>query len=351
MAIRVGNIGMLGNLGSRLLAALSRDPDFELAVGVVQPDNNLVRALSALATNQNLKDISWAKKMFMAAKHSEVKKWNDSQTLIIFLPVDQLALKAECDVVIDVTNYGSQQLMEQYNSFGGPVILQSGAKEGSLISPPLVTPSVNGVYRQGDCLVSALIPALSVFKDLQSVRMHLIKQFGEKLGDYPTSDRLNAIYLDPDVDKNLNKELAVLLPEVEVKVDGVYQIPGLKNYLATLALVLENEISGDELRAKLSSAPRMIVAGGNIISTYDVDYYLRSRLQMSGIGIPPIVVYGSTLKPNLSLSSKEVFLQIAIYYKMIAVLPNLDALRILCLGEKPLEAMRNTDKLAAKLSI
>jgi hypothetical protein len=355
MSVKVGIVGMLGNLGSRLTMALSRDPQFEVALGVVQPDDNLTRAISALGTSPGLRQIAWAKKMFLAAKHSQVEKWNSAQSLIEFQPVDQLSLGKECDAIIDVTNCGSRELLEQYRSFAGPVILQSGAKEGHLISPPLVTLSGSNLYRQGDCLVSALVPVLSAFNQngfkLLKARMHLIKQYGERLGDYPTNQRLSATYLCPAAAEFLQAELTGLMPEVEAEVEGIYQIPGLVDYTATLNLELNREISGLELHRRLSGLPRLMVAGEHIASTYEIDYYLRSRLQMSGIGLPPIVVYGSTLKPKKDSRSNRVFLQLAIYYKLIAVLPNIDALRILCLGEEPLTAMRNTDELAKQLPV
>lgn len=351
MAIKVGITGMLGNLGSRLAAVLSRDPDFELTVGVVQPDDNLIRALSALETSSELKNIVWAKKMFMAERHQKVRNWNDRQSLIEFQPVDQLSLKNSCDVVIDVTNYGSRELMQQYGDFKGPVILQSGAKVGSLISPPLMQPSANGIYRQGDCLISALIPVISAFNGLKNIRMHLIKQYGEPLGDYPTYQRLNATYLCPEVVKYLTRELSQLLPKVRLEVEGVYQIPGLIYYTATLILELDQAVSGSDLLNKLNSLPRVKVVGDQITSTYDIDYYLQTRLQMAGLSLPPIIIYGSTLSPGRNEVSTRVYLQLAIYYKLIAVLPNIDALRILCLGEDPLTAMRHTDKLARQLPI
>jgi len=351
MPVRVAIVGALGNLGSRLAIALSQDPAFNLAVGVVQPDDNLIRALSALETNPELKSIIWAEEMFMAERHQKVRNWNARQSLIKFKPVDQLSLKNSCDVVIDVTNYGSRELMRQYLDFKCPVILQSGAKIGNLISPPLVLPSADGIYRQGDCLVSALIPVLSAFNGLTSIRMHLIKQYGEQLGDYPTYQRLNATYLCPDVVKYLMRELSQLLPEVRLEVEGVYQIPGLIYYTATLILELDQAISGADLRNKLGSQPRLKVVGDQITSTYDIDYYLQARLQMAGSSLPPIIVYGSTLKPGKDEVAKRVYLQLAIYYKLIAVLPNIDALRILCLGEDPQTAMRRTDELAHQLPI
>jgi len=349
MAIKVGIVGMQGNLGSRLIAILNRHPDFEPVFGVVQPDNNLDNTLAALKTNRELKKISWAQKMFLAAKHQEVDKWNKKQSMIEFIPVDQLSLKKECQAVIDVTNFGSSQLLSQYKSFGGPVILQSGAKGGQLISPPLINFAADNLYRQGDCLLSALVPPLSAFSGLKSVRTHIIKQYGDKLGDYPTYQRICTTYLCPEVAECLNKELASLLPDVSVNVENVYQIAGQIYYTAYLALELDKKISGEDLRQMLENRPRLIIADSQITSAYDIEYYLSSRLQMNGLRIPPIVIYDKMLFPQKGKASNKVNLTLAIDYRLIAVLPNLDALGVLCLGLAPLEAMQRTDQIVSKL--
>ena len=352
MPIKVAVVGLIGNLGSRLTAILNQSPEFEVAAGVVQPDNNLTKNLDILSVSPQLKQTIFAEKMFMTGRRKDINLWNQKQNQVYFESVDQLSLKKEVEAVIDVTPKGSRELIQQYHDFAGPVILQSGAAPlGKSISPPIIEKADNNIYRQGDCLVSALVPVLKAFDGLKSVRLHLIKQYGEKLLDYPTYQRVNAIYLCTDVADYLKAELSSLMPQVGIEVEGVYQIPGLMYYTATLALELAHPIDGSILKERLSSLPRMMVVADELTSSYDIDYRLRDPFRAVGRGLPPISIYGATLEPGLGSSSKSVKIQLAIYYKLIAVLPNVDALRVFLLNESPTEAMEKTDELASRLPV
>lgn len=56
--------------------------------------------------------------------------------------------------------------------------------------------------------------------------------------------------------------------------------------------------------------------------------------------VPPIHVFGGTI----NTIGNVVRLKLALYYRTLAVLPNLDAVRMLVQGIDPIEAMRQTDR-------
>ena len=64
----------------------------------------------------------------------------------------------------------------------------------------------------------------------------------------------------------------------------------------------------------------------------------------AGVRIPPIAVLGSTLEVVRSDTSTNIRVVLALYYRTLAVIPNLDAIRILAQGMDPLAAMRQTDR-------
>ena len=85
--------------------------------------------------------------------------------------------------------------------------------------------------------------------------------------------------------------------------------------------------------------PRVRVAPSGIVSTYDINL-------ARGVSnnIPPIIVFKDSIEPYDGGSSQRIRFVAALYYRTAAVLPNLDALRMLVQNMDPIEAMRQTDK-------
>ena len=343
---RVAIRGIAGLLGSRLAMAISKNPDMELTVGIAKSDRTLTEALRTMAPlSENIRQGALAKQMFLDNKHKEVSKINSSQNIVEFREADQLNLSKECDVIVDATSPGGSIFwMERYASSGLPVILQSGEyPRGDLIAPPIVKQSINGkIFRQGDCVLSGLVPVLAHLEPLSAkLTMHILTQYTEKLNDYTTDERLGAVYIRDDVREEVRNGFSMLFPEARIELVGVSQASGLSYYTANVLLEAKYPISGVDLGELLSGKPRMRVVP-SVESTYEISHFHKERAQAFGGQLPPITVFGTDL---LSRDKQTLFrIGVAIDYRFIAILPNIDAIRILAKGIDGEASMRITDK-------
>jgi hypothetical protein len=342
--IKVCIRGMSGLLGMRLALALKKQQDITLTAGVVRNDETLKRLLDS-----PLHDGVWPSDVYLDEPHSVVRKLNESQSRLRFAPADQLNLAKVCDVVIDTSAPGTwKKWEERYRHFGKPVILQSGDyPTGRVISPPQIDTNGNGnLYRQGDCILSALSPLLSaLYPILEKVRVHILMQYGQKLNDYPTSQRTNATYLRDDLESQIKEELTRLFKDAEIVMEGVLQVPGLDYYTLTLHLGLKAPLSVKDLKGILSQQPRMLITPAGINSTYEIDHLIREESRAVGIDIPPIVIYSSDF--DFSEPRKDdIRMRATVYSRLVAVLPNIDSVRILAGKMSPLDAMKLTDRYA-----
>lgn len=349
--VRVGIRGAAGLLGSRVGAAIAHTQDMSLEVGVVLPDDTLRSVIDRYqilnGRGQNL-----PKRMFVQSSNrfgresDAVRGLNSAQNLIHFEGASQLSWRKTCDVIID-TAYpaGKETFAEQYHNFPGIILLQDGASpEGRLIVPPLIAPPTENaptnVYRMGDCILSGLVPLLYPFRDMAAgIRIHMLTQFDGKEPYYLIAERANAFYIRDDLRDKVQQELGILFPKQEIHVAAVIQIPSILHYQATIELELQSTISHEELKQLLGKMPRLCLLPASVVSTYDVNL-ARSFSDT----VPPVMVFESALCPQTEKRSKNVRILAALYYRTTAVLPNIDAIRMLALGMDPIEAMKQTDK-------
>ncbi|MBI2427087.1 MAG: hypothetical protein HYV34_04530 [Candidatus Kerfeldbacteria bacterium] len=345
--IRVGIRGAAGLLGSRLGAAIHRTKDMSLEVGVVLLDQTLASVLNRCKLLGGYRD-TLPRRMFLnspnGGENKAVCRLNESQDTIAFESASQLCWRATCDVIVD-TAYpaGKETFAEQYRAFPGPIVLQDGASpEGRLIVPPLISPERNGqsnIYRMGDCILSGIIPILYPFRDsAKSIRVHMVTQFDGKEAYYLIIERATGMWIRADLRTKVEHELQELFPKQEVRVQAVVQIPSLLHYVATIEFELGMPMSHEDVHHLLRGVPRIQMLPMDVTSTYDIN--LARSFSNS---IAPIMVFDSGILPMRGERSTTVLVTAAIYYRTAAVLPNIDAIRMLVHGVDPIVAMQQTD--------
>jgi len=344
--VRVCIRGIFGLLGSRIALAIRKNPDMRLTVGIAKRDPTLEEALRSMKPlPEEIARSACAEKMYLDDKHDIVREVNESQ-LVKFEPADQLSLAKECDIIIDAASPGSsEKWLERYKASKKPVILQSGEEpRWHTIIPPKIRKIglEENIFRQGDCVLSGIVPVLTYLSPLLSrATMHILTQYTDKLNDYTTDDRMGTTYIREDVKEHVKNELAPLFPDTEIVLLGVSQVSGLSYYTATMLLDTKYPISGEELTSCLEGKPRIRVVP-DIKSTFEIARYHKERMHAFGREIPPITVFGSDLTSREKTTMLR--LMIAIDYRYIAVLPNIDAVRMLALGMSGEKAMRETDR-------
>ncbi len=334
---------MAGLLGKRLAREIQKHPDIEITFGIVKNDETLRRLLYSPFKD----DMTWVTKIpiYLDEGRRKVQEINELQQKIRFEPADQLNLRKTCDILLDTAAPGSRENWdERYRHFEKPVILQSGEyPHGRLISPPLIEETNQGnIYRQGGCIVSGLSPILAAIQQLVNrIRVNVLMQYDQKLNDYPTNQITKATYFGDDQVTAVEEELKSLLNTKEVKVDDLFKVPSLDYYTFSLHLEMKRPQSREKIREMLEQTPRIMIASESITSTYGIDHLYKEEALSLGRDIPPIVLYGCDLQDGHK--EREIRIRAAIFSKMIAVLPNIDAIRILAKGMEPLEAMKMTD--------
>ena len=342
--IRICIRGMSGMLGNRLASSLGKQHDMVLAAGVIRNGLHLDKILNGYATKDRFPG-----RMYLDAGNDVVKSLNKAQSRVKFEHIDQLNLSDICDIVIDATPAGNGRTWkERYAAFGKYVVFQSGAfPNGTLVAPPYLEKNKKEkIFRQGNCIISALSPLLSAFDEMiESARINVLMQYtGKLLVDIPTNQRIHSTYIADELFLQMNDELAVLFPGKNIKICDIYQIPGLDYYSMSLHLILKEQMTGKEARKIFMNTPRVFVVPDAITSTYEIDHYLREQMKESGNDMAPITIYGCDLKDKIR--KKDILIRTAIYSRSIAVLPNIVAIRMLVRDEDPIEAMKKTDKYA-----
>lgn len=343
--IRVGIRGISGLLGSRLALAIARQPDMQVTVGIARNDPTLERVIK-LEHLLRERGRTLATTLCLDEPHAVVRALNATRAPLAFEPADQFALHRHCDVIVDATSPGvSKKYDEVYRASTIPVILQSGEfPRGTLIAPPLFEAMNGNIWRQGDCCLSGLVPVLSLFKEhAAAIDIHLLMQYSEPLHDFPTDQRIQATYRRDDLSGQLARELPLLMNNTTCRVH-VLQVPALDYYTASIDITLGQTISGAHVLQMIHSAPRIYLADQSISSTYEIDHHLREPLRAIGADLAPIVVYGASLQPTVEERSNHVRFDVAFYSRLIAILPNIDAIRILSRGTTPRDAMKETDR-------
>ncbi len=348
--IRVCIRGMAGLLGSRLALALHAQEDMEVVAGIVKADASLEKIL----------DPEWPVEatpphLFLDGTKKQVAELNARQNHVRLQHangLDGYALDRMCDVIVDCTPPGkSRQWNRQYNHFNGPVLLQSGEyPRGRLLAPPAMqaqrSDEPENMYRLGGCILAALGPVLSTLRGVaQGYSVTVVMQYDERVNDFPTNDRMMSMYLRDDHEETLQDELGVLFPEKNPYVAGFLQVPQHDYYTLFVHFDSVNPLSGKDVKCLLEASPRILVLPAHYSSTYNLKYHLRESAQALGKAVSPITVYSKTdLESDVVTMRHRV--RIGIYSKLVAVLPNIDAIRMLATGMSPEEAMRKTDEYA-----
>lgn len=344
--IKVCIRGLAGLLGSRIAQCIARNPDLKLTAGIVKKDWTLQNVFATMDTcSEGVVKGLCPEALYLDEKHSVVREVNKAQTHLKFEPADQLNLGSSCDLVVDVSAPGTlNSWWNKYCELGKPVILQSGEyPKGRLISLPLVE-AENGkdrnIYRQGDCILSGISPVLAHLKPvMKNLTMHVVTQYTDKLGDYPTDLRLSAAYYREDVQKQIEGGLKELL-DCSFMIMGVVQIPGISYYTISLSVETKESITGLQLRDMLIDRPRIRIVPG-LNSTFEIEQFHKERVHAIGRELPPISVFGADL--NSDEKKKTFRIGIALDYKPLVALANIDAIRAIGLGLSGEEAMRITD--------
>jgi len=335
---------MYGLLGSRIALAIGKSSDMEVSTGIVKSDPTLRSALSAFKQlPEGIRKRIVPERMYLDDKHATVRELNASQDVVRFEPADQLNVAKECDALIDAASPGSsQKWMERYTTSNRTVILQSGEyPHGSLIVAPVVKDRNAKIHRQGDCVLSGIVPVLASLAPLAArITMHILTQYTEKLNDYTTDQRLGTVYLREEIKEQLETELVPMFPETNLTLLGVTQASGLSFYTATLLVETREALSGQQLKELLSGKPRIRVVP-DIRSTFEIAHYKEIVEAFDG-KVQPITVFGSGLNSNEKTTMHRIM--IAIDYRYIAVLPNIDAVRMLASGMDGEQAMKVTDR-------
>ncbi|AEJ00196.1 hypothetical protein Nit79A3_0299 [Nitrosomonas sp. Is79A3] len=342
--IRICIRGMSGMLGNRLAICLDKQKDMTLTAGIVRNGVHLDKILNGFASTNRLPE-----HIYLDAGKDVVKSLNKSQSRVKFEHIEQLNLSDVCDIVIDTTPSGNGKAWrDRYAAFGKYVVFQSGAfPDGSLITPPyLIKDKREKFFRQGNCIISALSPIFYALDEMiESAKINVIMQYtGKLLVDIPTNQRIHSTYLADELFLQMNEELGSLFPYKNIRLSDLYQVPSLDYYSMSLHLVLKEKVTKKNIRKILMDTPRIFVTPDVITSTYEIDHFLREQVKESGNDLPPITVYGCDLADDIRRN--EIVIRAAIYSRTIAVLPNIDAIRMLVKDEDPIEAMRRTDTYA-----
>lgn len=339
--VRIGLRGFGGLLGSRFVEACSKIPDFCLTVGIMRRDATLTRLIERCEFTVCGKPPILAQQMYLDEADKIIDEVNQiSRGTTIFLPLRELDLNASCDVVVDAASAGrNHSLQSHYQNFAGPVIYQDGEfPRGRLISPPLVAKTQAGNrFRQGGCFLSGVVPALAAISDMfSSVRIQLVMQDDGRESDFMIGERVNTFRVRDDYRPRMQDELSQLFPGKEMIVESVIQIPSMLHYAVSLTLRSDRPFAASEIRERLASVPRIRVLPDSVQSTYALNLW-----RVLDDRIPPILVFGSSIEVENRSTAR---LKLALYYRTLAVLPNIDAIRILVGDMDPKQAMKQTDK-------
>lgn len=328
-----------GLLACRLLLALARSQDIKVNSAIAKEDPTLTRLLNSWTYGGELTRRSFPKHFFIDGKSSVVKGLADQYPHLNFSPLEELSLEKQCDALIDTAPMGSNKMDQEYRNFSGPIICQDGVYPwGHLIAPPLTTVSIKEKrFRQGGCIISGLTPVFSELRDIiKRVRITIVMQ-DDSRGDYFIAERTNTFrFLDSE---RINTELSQLF-EAEIVVENLVQIPGILNYAILPVIECHKGVTATLLEERLSKLPRVRLIPKGVSGTHDLNL-IRSTDQSS---IPPIAVFAESFKLHDTSESTIVKMTIGLHYPMLAVLPNVDAARMLLYGTEPFAAMMQTDE-------
>ncbi len=336
--------GAAGLLGSRLIRAIGRTEEMYVTAGIVRPDTTLERMCNYVQFGGPEAPALLPPVLYLDASPDDrrqlERQWGQRCR---FEPLSSLTLSDAGDVVIDAASTSRDDTLEQqYQQFSGPIILQDGEyPRGRLIASPLMAPPQGGNrYRQGGCFLSGIVPVLAAFRDVASVvRLHLVMQHDGRERDFLIAERLNSFRLADEHIPRIEGELRQLFPDTDLAVESIIQIPGLLHYAVTIRLETNVIMERADVVVRLRSLPRVRMLPESIGGTFEVHL-----ARATDDRIPPILVFERTITAARTGGGSTIGFTLALYYRTLAVLPNIDAVRILARGTDSLAAMRQTDR-------
>lgn len=350
--LRLALRGAGGLLGHRLLRTiLSREPEMQVIAVILGTDEPSFRRLQsacrALPKPPDFKVLVDARRQAISEL---TRTWDSPWTLE---PLNQSwgELK-RTDALVDTAIVPGHDAMRHFLAHYGerrPVIYQSGTYPAhQLVAGPFEPPRNEGDcnYRQGDCLLSGIAPVLFPFAPhIEHIDLHLLVQRQKRLNDYTLRDNLDDGKITPDLLRRVKDEVLQLLPHLE-KEDvsiGVFEVPGLDDYICDFKLVLDTPQTREEVLHTLKQQPRLFVAPKEIpISTGQVRQRLREPYLENGHPLQPIVCFEHD--GGIEVEGRELTLRATFYSKAITMLPNIDAIRALVRGMTLKKAMEQTDQ-------
>ena len=336
---RVGIRGV-GLLAWRLMLALNGNHRSTINVhaALYRCDPTLEQFLQRFRIGKFSKGIL-PRENFIAGSEEDLRHANEmADGLISFRSAKELCFEGSVNAVIDTAPVANNSSGGKggIDQFSGPIILQDGAyPQGRLILPPSRAPGNGNRHRLGGCILSGVVPVMAAFqRELRACRLHVVMQNDKRDNDFLIRERLTSLAFEPAYPARLDEELSALMPEVQFDTVSVTQIPGLLHYGLTLDLELSSMPSMDEVFSRLDGMPHVRVLPKGVTSTYQVN-----MVEREGIAIPPIMV----IRDSVRVKGNSLRLFVALGYRTVTVLPNIDTLRVVLKDMDPMDAMRETD--------
>lgn len=256
------------------------------------------------------------------------------------------------DAIIDTAIIqGRDPLTTVYEENGQrkPIVFQSGTyPHHQLITPPFGEPvkaKAMQSYRQGDCILSGVAPALfGIREHIKHLDLRFNVQKQRPSSGHSTRDDLDAFCMDSEIQDRSLAQLASLFPKLSPKnFDvSVIEAPGHDYYFCEVRAVLNKSMTREEFLACVREQPRVAIIPEYIpMDTGQVKKYLLDPAMYSGKKLPPVLVFSGP--GAIQTRGRKLIFRVAIYSKMIAVLPNIDSVRALVRRIPFIEAMRQTD--------
>jgi hypothetical protein len=320
------------------MMAIARTQDIKISAVVARSDPTLHRLIESGLYGGELTQAAIPNNYFMDEKGEVIKSLRGKYPHLTFAHVSDLNLEQSCDAVVDTAPLATNGLQQQYTCFAGPIICQDGVSPwGHLVAPPVLSTSVReNRWRQGGCILSGVTPVFAALRGLiKRLRLTIVMQ-DDSRGDYFITERTNSFRLVHL--PRIEAELQELFPEIGITLENLLQIPGMLHYAVLPVMECEKGVSAGDIIERLRQVPRVRVVPAGIISTHDLNL-----TRSTDSAIPPIAVFAESVQAHDMAGATVVKLALGLHYPMLAVLPNVDTVRILLDRVDPLEAMRQTD--------
>ena len=325
--------GVFGQLGARLAGAIKKQPDLEVIIGIVYPDQTAQLRGYAIMESNPLIDLK-------VTDSDHLKRLSQNGIITTLWQDDNFN---NLDLVIDTTPPGKGSDFAQRASQNNKTIfIQSGENGfGRMVVPPKIGKGGDHIFEIGDCNANAIVPVINALHEvIDRVGIHVLMQYGRFFHGRLRDEPVISTYFTSA--KPLQKQISALLPEFDITInDLISQVPTLRYYTHTYHIDTQVPVDIGEITSLLNEHPR-IKCLTHASSTFEIKEYDNIIRSAEGYRLPPIVpimIRGD----QPSQKSKNIDLVVAVDSRRISVLPNIDAARTLLWGIDPIEAMKITD--------